>query len=1152
MENRRSLTSMLILSLAVATWMPTTPGFAAERMTFDQVFAPQDGMVASTEKESRFEMCLNGNWQFQAVAMPADFRRNVGNPPTLTAPVTDKWDAVPIRIPSPWNINAFPYGQSKNLGPGGDFRAFPSYPQAWDDVRMAWMRKTVKVPAEWKQGRRVILHFDAVNGHSQVIVNGKAVGENFDNFLPFEFDVTDLIRTDSENEILVGVRRAELFDNEGKVGRRPYVAGSMWAEDVAGIWQDVFLLSVPEVRVSEVLIRPEVDKDTLAADLVIKNDSQHEQRLTICGDVQPWVNLAGKDTLEAPVPKWKLDPTVLQLARNELVVPAGATAKVSVGAKVDGKLKLWSPDAPNLYGVTFEVRRGDTVVDRKYQRFGYRQLKLTKTDLELNGKPFKFQGDAWHFLGVPQMTRRYAWAWYEAVKASNCNAVRLHAQPYPKLYMDVADEMGIFVLDETGIWGSDASPKLDSEEYWKRSDDHVTRLVMRDRNHPSVMGWSVTNEVLVILRTRGASQEAMERTHNWYTAQVEKIKTLDPTREWVSGDGDDDVHGRLPVFIGHYGGFTEPANWAKKGKAWGVGECGMAYYGTPKQVSQYNGTLSYESMLGRHDGLAREAYKLIKETHRDLNASYSSVFNVVWYGLKPLPLGLKDVTKSPTIEDGVWFTRFAEGQPGMQPERLGPYCTTLNPGYDPKLPLYQTWPMFDAIKAANAPGAPASSEYDRVKVTPEEQAQGRGGRRRGGAENAAAVPPATKPVPVPLLGGQDESLKLELALLGVPIRDSADTSASNYVIISGQNPPDHATKAIVDQTLAAGGTVLVWRPKKEALQNLNVLLPQPLELNSRVSTSLLPMDPTSLTAGITGADFYFTELQPNVVLEGGLAGPLVESGKAVLKAPDVDWRRWNGQPEIVKTGAVARSEAEAQPSGVAVSATSIGNGRVIVANLGNLTVIPQRISSVRRLLANTGIALGPQRDLITGGLFTNAGALRKALVLGRFSTAVGNDADNAAAELSAAQQAAARPGTKVGNATWTIKEANPSMAFDFHGPEVNGPIDNTALYMSFWINSPRGLDDVLGEPDVPKLDLHLSGEGWEAGGLVLNGKSVERDRRGGNSRGNGAYPLNLKRGWNHVLIRTTHGVGAWEVRASVHSNNPDFLSRLEAAIEPPK
>ena len=83
-----------------------------------------------------------------------------------------------------------------------------------------------------------------------------------------------------------------------------------------------------------------------------------------------------------------------------------------------------------------------------------------------------------------------------------------------------------------------------------------------------------------------------------------------------------------------------------------------------------------------------------------LHASYASVFNIAWYGLKPLALGMSDVSKAPVLNDGIFFNNFEEGKVGYQPERLGPYSSTFNPGYDPTLPLYETWPLFDGIKAA--------------------------------------------------------------------------------------------------------------------------------------------------------------------------------------------------------------------------------------------------------------------------------------------------------------------------------------------------------------------------------------------------------------------------------------------------------------------
>ena len=97
------------------------------------------------------------------------------------------------------------------------------------------------------------------------------------------------------------------------------------------------------------------------------------------------------------------------------------------------------------------------------------------------------------------MTRRYAWAWFTAIKGMNGNAVRPHAQIYPRFYLDVADEMGICVLNETANWASDGGPKLDSDLFWEASKEHLRRFVLRDRNHASVFGWSISNDVRILL-----------------------------------------------------------------------------------------------------------------------------------------------------------------------------------------------------------------------------------------------------------------------------------------------------------------------------------------------------------------------------------------------------------------------------------------------------------------------------------------------------------------------------------------------------------------------------------------------------------------------------------------------------------------------------
>ena len=281
----------------------------------------------------------------------------------------------------------------------------------------------------------------------------------------------------------------------------------------------------------------------------------------------------------------------------------------------------------------------------------------------------------------------------------------------------MADEMGICVLNETANWASDGGPKLDSEHFWKESKEHLKRFVLRDRNHASVFGWSISNENKPVILHVYNRPELIPAQQKAWEEWRDIVRLYDPTRPWISSDGEDDGNGILPVTVGHYGDTNSMKNWISIGKPWGIGEHSMAYYGTPEQVSKYNGERAYESQEGRMEGLANECYNLIANQRR-LGASYSTVFNMAWYALKPLPLGKKDCSTAPSVnEDGIFFSEYREGIPGVQPERVGPYSTTFNPGYDPTLPLYQEWPMYSALRAANAPGEPTWSPYAVIDKT---------------------------------------------------------------------------------------------------------------------------------------------------------------------------------------------------------------------------------------------------------------------------------------------------------------------------------------------------------------------------------------------------------------------------------------------------
>ena len=592
------------------------------KLVYNFPFAPSEGLVNRTEKEYRKEVCLNGYWDFQPVALPGSYVQGKGIAPELPLPKEGAWSKTRIKIPSPWNINSFANRDVE----GPDHRNYPSYPKEWEQVKMAWMKKMITIPADW-DGQQIKLYFEAVSGYTEIYINKEKVGENFDIFLPFSVDITDKVNAGETAEVWVGVRSQSLFENNSTIGRRIVPAGSMWGYHIAGIWQDVYLLALPKVHVEDVYVKPLVSKNMLELEVTVQNNTEKKADLQIQGKINEWVNLAGTDINSAPVPAWELGQEALKVAPVKVAIPANASSKVVLQVPVSGELNFWTPEQPNLYAVLLSLQAKKETLDMKYERFGWREWTLQGTTQYLNGKPYQLRGDSWHFMGIPQMTRRYAWAWFTAIKGMNANAVRPHAQIYPRFYMDVADEMGICVLNETANWASDGGPKLDSELFWEASKEHLKRFVLRDRNHASVFGWSISNENKPVILHVYNRPELMPQQKKAWEDWRDIVRANDPTRPWISADGEDDGDGILPVTVGHYGDMNSMKHWVEIGKPWGIGEHSMAYYGTPEQVAKYNGERAYESQLGRMEGLANECYHLLAN-QRNMGASYSTVFNM--------------------------------------------------------------------------------------------------------------------------------------------------------------------------------------------------------------------------------------------------------------------------------------------------------------------------------------------------------------------------------------------------------------------------------------------------------------------------------------------------------------------------------------------
>lgn len=925
------MTKKLTLLLAV---LAISMAANAKRMVYPHDFAPSEGLVNRMEKTYRSELCLNGYWDFQPVALPADFQHGSGVAPELPQPTADGWDATRIKIPSPWNINDFAF---RNLE-GPDHRNYPSYPKAWELVKMAWMRKMVDVPSDW-DGRQIRLHFEAVAGMTVVYVNGQRVGENFDLFLPFSFDVTPYVKAGQRAEILVGVRSQWLFEDNSTVGRRVVPAGSMWGYHINGIWQDVYLIALPTVNIQNVFVKPLVNEHKLQVDATVENTTDKKIKLQFDAQVREWINRAGTDVNSAPVPAWDLGGEALKSTPQTITIDAHTTKMVSLDLPVaDGTLRYWTPETPNLYALLLSAKTGKQTVDLKYERFGWRQWTFDGTVLQLNRQPYQLKGDSWHFQGIPQMTRRYAWAWFTAIKGMNGNAVRLHAQVYPRLYMEMADEMGICILDETANWASDGGPKLDSETFFEHSRDHLRRFVERDRNYASVFGWSISNENKPVILYVFKRPDLLPRQKEEWGVWRDIVRETDPTRPWISSDGEDDGDGMLPVTVGHYGDMNAMQKWQQIGKPWGIGETGMCYYGTPEQVARKNGQRAYESAEGRMEGLANECYHLIKDM-RAMGASYTTVFNMVWYALKPLPLGKHDLTTAPTIDDGIFFQSYVEGKPGVQPERIGPYCTTLNPGYDASLPLFQPWPLYDALRAANAGPESAWSSYvevDTIVYRHEYIAH---------ADNHYSD--------VVFIGDRDGKLATTLSGLGVKLTRKATKPQQTLYIVHAATLPIDAPLADISSLVERGAALWIWGITPETAQALKPLLPCSVDFDSLSRSSFLPEN-RSWMSGLQNSDFYFCEVQKNDAARYTLKGQLVSEGDVLLRACRTDWRRWNLRPEEIKTAGLLRSENETTAS----LPVFVKCGRVYVSTLDDFADTSKGARTLSLILHAAGVDLG--------------------------------------------------------------------------------------------------------------------------------------------------------------------------------------------------
>lgn len=1082
--------SVLLVAMLVLTG--SLEAAHAEPVTNTDAFAPMRPTYSAEEQRCRQELSLNGSWQFQPVAVPAGFRRNSGVAPELPPPSGEGWDKTPLKVPSPWNVNT--WGNGRDVGEGTahpywpDSVYFPSYPAAWDRAEMGWVRRTFAVPAEWK-GQRVLLHFEAVAGDCQVLINGKVAGPNhFEAYLPFDLDVTDLVKVGEKNEVMLGIRARSLFDQRSDKYARmhtPYPCGSNTSR-LVGMWQDVSLRAMPKVGIANVFVMPNVASQTLEVQITVENTFDFSASLGVGADVLP--HAPGQRAVIA-----KFDSTRFTLDAHERKV-VRLTAKVPPGT-----LEEWSPGRPVLYDAKVSLYGIDSEADVKLTPFGWRQFKISGRDLLLNGRKIQLTGDLLHPFGAFVMSPAYARAWFQMIKDFGGNAVRLHAQPMPSFYLDLADEMGVVVLDETAIFGSAVSLNFEPDVAWQRFAEHYDGLVLRDRNHPSVLGWSFGNELFAIFNLNNVGKADTDKWYGKLAELGERSKALDPTRDWISCDGDEDLRGHLPVYSKHFGlGLPEEGRLPNIDKPLMVGESGGTYYARPGQLAIFNGDDAYASYAKRNDALGIDVYDNIVHMAKP-KLAYFSASETAWFGVEHLGVGYRDTSRLPTKRDGVFFTApFKEDAAGLQPERIPPYVTTLNPGWDTSLPLYRPLAMFEAEKAALA-NPPAACAWDHRTTTPSPRAH----------------PPAAAIAEVRLIGDPHSQTARRLAELGVTL--SANPSA--LAVVDADSLEAASTAEAQDAVRASPTTLVLTQGKSPA--TLALLAPN-ATVTDRTATALTA-DPS---LGLSLPQLYFAEDREPLIIHHGLSVP---DAKVLLSASNTDWSQFNNAPEAAKCGAAVLYEQLQKPAGAALVETSQGSGKVLLTTLDLGPASPNANGLWRAIFRHLGVKLGDLKPASIPAFDKDV------LVSANLSPRLAGDAVPK---------------------SWTLTHTRDR--YNLHEATAKASAEADTVYVSFWLNAPRATDDVFtAGPDAPKFDLITYAS--ETCELRVNDKAVAASRTDpadyrALSFFNG---VPLSKGWNHVVFKVTskHFDDAGKpatLAVRMRCSNGEFTKQLDTAVERPE
>ena len=461
-----------------------------------QVPASRPGAAVENKRDQSFD----DGWRFLRGDAPGAERPEFNDRGWRTLSLPHDWSVedLPPR-PADGNGEGTLWGNSvlpTRVGPFDTELSAGGRDTGWFVGGTGWYRKRFSASAV-PAGGQVEIVFDGVYMNSDVWLNGNLLGNHPYGYTAFAYDLTPHLRRGGENVLTVRVR------NEGRNSR--WYSGS-------GIYRHVWLNATGNVRLplwGVFVTTPEVSKDNATVKVAVKIENRGKS----AQDVTVRVRLFNSKNASAGTRE----------TRQSLA--AGGSAELEQVLAVAGP-QLWSTAAPQLYRAEVDLLVGGKVADNVAASFGIRKLEVdAERGLRINGETVKLKGGCMHhdngLLGACAIDRAEERR-VELMKANGFNAIRTAHNPPSSAFLDACDRLGVLVMDEAfDHWERQKNAQdyhLYFAEWWQRDLDS---MVLRDRNHPSVILWSIGNEIPERAQPRGV-EIAKQLT--------EHIKSMDPTR----------------------------------------------------------------------------------------------------------------------------------------------------------------------------------------------------------------------------------------------------------------------------------------------------------------------------------------------------------------------------------------------------------------------------------------------------------------------------------------------------------------------------------------------------------------------------------------------------------------------------------------------